>query len=203
MPLLVNSESFAPFNNTDAERAKALLEKNFQPLRDLTPGGGAYINEARHISPILSFLCPIRVKILTIFHRLFRSNKIINKPFGAATTQDCCKSSVRSTQPMCSGAHHAWATRDGKSVKMDNFVRNDADIRARHSANHLLLRLAGKMDLVITFLVNSHQIGNRVEQCNTGHSRKPIHVQCMYDKPLSIAGNLRQFKQVYEVSLYD
>lgn len=163
MPLLVNSESFAPFNSTDEEKAKALLEKDFQPLRDLTPGGGAYINEARHISPLLSFVCSIKVEILTILHRLFRSNKIINKPFGAATTQDCYKSSVRSTQLMCSGAHHVWATRDGKSVKMDNFVRNDADIQATHLPNYILLRLTSNMDLVITSLVNSHQIGNRLE----------------------------------------
>ncbi|PON29066.1 FAD binding domain-containing protein [Trichoderma gamsii] len=43
----LNGETFAPLNSTDEDRAKAVLEKNFQPLRDLTPGGGAYINEAR------------------------------------------------------------------------------------------------------------------------------------------------------------
>lgn len=57
-PLLVSSESFAPFNSTDEERAKAVLEKKFQPLRDLTPGGGAYINEVRHIPLTLPIFPP-------------------------------------------------------------------------------------------------------------------------------------------------
>ncbi|KAM0519041.1 hypothetical protein ACHAPE_004034 [Trichoderma viride] len=51
----LNGESFAPLNSTDEDRAKAVLDKNFQPLRDLTPGGGAYINEARQMPPILFF----------------------------------------------------------------------------------------------------------------------------------------------------
>lgn len=63
--------------------------------------------------------------MLTIYHRLSRLKKTGNKPFGAAITQDCCKSSAKSTQQMCFGARHAWGMRDGRSVKMDNFVRND------------------------------------------------------------------------------
>lgn len=51
----MSAETFAPFNNTDEQRAQAILEEEFQPLRDLTPQGGAYINEARHISLLFSF----------------------------------------------------------------------------------------------------------------------------------------------------
>lgn len=136
-PPLVSSESFAPFNSTDEERAKAVLEKKFQPLRDLTPGGGAYINEARHMSPVLPIFSPIKAEMLTIPHRLFHSKIIIIKSFGVATTQGCCRLSARSTQPMCFGVRHAWATRDGKFAKMDSCARNDTDIQAMNSANHL------------------------------------------------------------------
>jgi hypothetical protein len=63
---------------------------------------------------------------------------------------------------MCSGVRHVWAMRDGKSVKMESFVRNDADIRARDSADFLLLYMASNIDAVITALANSHQIGNHL-----------------------------------------
>jgi hypothetical protein len=43
----VTSESFGPFNKTAENNAIATLAKEFQPLRDLTPKSGAYINEAR------------------------------------------------------------------------------------------------------------------------------------------------------------
>ncbi|KAL7948118.1 FAD-binding domain-containing protein [Trichoderma barbatum] len=42
----LTSESFGPFNKTAESNAIALLDKGFQPLRDLTPKSGAYINEA-------------------------------------------------------------------------------------------------------------------------------------------------------------
>ncbi|KAL7928879.1 FAD-binding domain-containing protein [Trichoderma chlorosporum] len=42
----INSQSFGPFNKTAENDAKATLDKAFQPLRDLTPKSGAYINEA-------------------------------------------------------------------------------------------------------------------------------------------------------------
>lgn len=45
--LPVTSEPFGPFNKTAEHNAKAILDKEFQPLRDLTPKSGAYINEAR------------------------------------------------------------------------------------------------------------------------------------------------------------
>ncbi|KAL7786986.1 FAD-binding domain-containing protein [Trichoderma ceciliae] len=41
----LNSESFGPFNKTAENNAIATLDKEFQPLRDLTPKSGAYINE--------------------------------------------------------------------------------------------------------------------------------------------------------------
>jgi hypothetical protein len=119
--LLVNGESFAPFNKTDEERAKALLEQDFQPLRDLTPGGGAYINEVRHTSISLTF----KVSLLTVYHRPSRSKKTGSKHFGAAITQDCSRSSAKSIQQMSFGAHLVWVMKDGKSAKMDNFARND------------------------------------------------------------------------------
>ncbi|PTB44833.1 uncharacterized protein TrAFT101_000301 [Trichoderma asperellum] len=42
----LNGEPFGPFNKSEEQRAKEILEREFQPLRDLTPRGGAYINEA-------------------------------------------------------------------------------------------------------------------------------------------------------------
>ncbi|KAM0254637.1 hypothetical protein ACHAQJ_006606 [Trichoderma viride] len=42
----INSDSFGPFNKTAENNAIATLDKEFQPLRDLTPKSGAYINEA-------------------------------------------------------------------------------------------------------------------------------------------------------------
>ncbi|KAL5088917.1 hypothetical protein Trisim1_006062 [Trichoderma cf. simile WF8] len=42
----LTSEPFGPFNKTAENNAKAILDKEFQPLRDLTPKSGAYINEA-------------------------------------------------------------------------------------------------------------------------------------------------------------
>ncbi|KAL7922893.1 hypothetical protein ACQKWADRAFT_326522 [Trichoderma austrokoningii] len=119
----LNTESFAAFNSTDEDRAKAILETGFQPLRDLTPGGGAYINEVRVI-PVLLFI----KSMMLIVHRPTRLKRTGSKPFGAATTQDCCKSSATSTRPMFSGARRAWATRDGKSVKMDSYAGYNADM---------------------------------------------------------------------------
>lgn len=46
----MTSEPFGPFNKTAENNAKAILDKEFQPLRDLTPKSGAYINEACHYS---------------------------------------------------------------------------------------------------------------------------------------------------------
>lgn len=51
----MNGEPFGPFNKSEEQRAKEILEREFQPLRDLTPRGGAYINEARHISFLFFF----------------------------------------------------------------------------------------------------------------------------------------------------
>lgn len=56
----MNGEAFGPFNKSEEQRAKEILEREFQPLRDLTPTGGAYINEARYISLLLSFLFIIK-----------------------------------------------------------------------------------------------------------------------------------------------
>ncbi|KAL7916572.1 FAD-binding domain-containing protein [Trichoderma velutinum] len=42
----LNTEAFGPFNKTAENDVKASLDKQFQPLRDLTPNSGAYINEA-------------------------------------------------------------------------------------------------------------------------------------------------------------
>lgn len=42
----LTSQSFGPFNKTAEEDAIATLDSEFQPLRDLTPKSGAYINEA-------------------------------------------------------------------------------------------------------------------------------------------------------------
>ncbi|UKZ74474.1 hypothetical protein TrVFT333_002142 [Trichoderma virens FT-333] len=42
----LTSQPFGTFNKTAENDAKASLDKEFQPLRDLTPKSGAYINEA-------------------------------------------------------------------------------------------------------------------------------------------------------------
>ncbi|KAL7816041.1 hypothetical protein V8C44DRAFT_307463 [Trichoderma aethiopicum] len=42
----LTSQSFRPFNKTAEKDAIATLDSEFQPLRDLTPKSGAYINEA-------------------------------------------------------------------------------------------------------------------------------------------------------------
>ncbi|RFU71833.1 fad binding domain-containing [Trichoderma arundinaceum] len=42
----LTSASFGPFNKTAEKDAIATLQREFQPLRDLTPKSGAYINEA-------------------------------------------------------------------------------------------------------------------------------------------------------------
>lgn len=39
---------FAPLNETAAKHAADVVDSLYQPLRDLTPNGGAYINEAFH-----------------------------------------------------------------------------------------------------------------------------------------------------------
>ena len=41
----VGALDFAPFNKTAEQDAITALKESFQPLRDLTPGGGSYLNE--------------------------------------------------------------------------------------------------------------------------------------------------------------
>ena len=41
----VAARGFAPFNKTGEQEAIDGIIEDFQPLRDLTPGGGAYLNE--------------------------------------------------------------------------------------------------------------------------------------------------------------
>lgn len=43
--IAVAAEGFAPFNRTAEQEAVARLEASWEPLVELTPGLGAYINE--------------------------------------------------------------------------------------------------------------------------------------------------------------
>ncbi|KAH0497556.1 hypothetical protein TgHK011_004854 [Trichoderma gracile] len=57
----LTSQSFGPFNKTAEEDAIVTLDSEFQPLRDLTPKSGAYINEACLLPRVR--VCPPRVCI--------------------------------------------------------------------------------------------------------------------------------------------
>lgn len=47
----VSSLAFPPFNETARAEVMATLESSFEPLRKLTPGMGAYLNEVSTNKP--------------------------------------------------------------------------------------------------------------------------------------------------------
>lgn len=107
---------FTPFNRTSEKEVAELLDASFEPLRKLTPGLGAYINEVRK-------QFPLQLTNQLTFSRPLPMRRILTQPSGETTTSDFLKSSVVLIPRMCSGALLALAMNGGRSVRMEDSAR--------------------------------------------------------------------------------
>ncbi|KFA46816.1 hypothetical protein S40293_05579 [Stachybotrys chartarum IBT 40293] len=109
---------FPGFNSTAETEAIRNLDETLQPLRDLTPGGGAYVNEVSRDAPAFN---PVNSSNLH-GNRHSRMRRNGNTSFGERIMQDCWRSRGRLILMMSFGAYHVLGMIDGPKEMTDASV---------------------------------------------------------------------------------